>query len=181
MRSIYWDSVLIQDNALPRDLFEKLKKDAYFQNDLKEGIVDNTDPDKTSYLFSEDHTFDYLDEWIGSTDIIPRLDHHDQSWAVRHHLMTKGGKMAWHSDASYSIAVTIYLNSCEGGELQIQSQCGTQGIIVCPIENRAVVIKCDQRHCVLPVLGGDRHSIQVFIKYSEQTTEVYQNGYLGNH
>ena len=165
MTNTYWDLVLAKDNALEQKLFEKVRDQALKDNVCREGIVKNTEPSDTKYKFSEDKSFDYLKEWAIASPVIPKLNDHEIHIATRHHVMEVGGKMTWHTDHNYSVAVSIYLTNCDGGEIEVSAPCQTQSVVIKPVENRAVVLKCNQFHRVLPVLDGTRHSIQMFIKY----------------
>lgn len=156
---------MIADHAIPKDLYEKTVAISSRTDEMMKGAVGNTDPSDTDYNFTEDHQFDYLGKWLQDSGLIPILPDHDVKMASRHHRMHKAGKMAWHCDGDYSIAATLYLSQCEGGELQVLAPCETKSIFVKPMPNRLVVLKCENRHRVVEVIEGQRDSIQIFFTY----------------
>ncbi len=105
---------------------------------------------------------------ILSGDIIPTLPDHDIMYVMNAHEMTKGGGMAFHKDGVYSVAVSIYLNSVEGGEFEAQipySDGINFHLHISPKAARAVVVKANTMHRVRRVTSGVRRNIQIFIQY----------------
>lgn len=165
-RTVYWDTALVVDNLIPEDMLSKMVEDVRDDAiNLIEDVVTGTPTDDTEYKASENNSFDYVLDWVLGQDLLPTLEGHEISGVARHHRLEKGGKMAWHEDHMYSIAVSVYLTSCVGGEIQICKNCGTQSVLVEPKPNRIIVMKCDSYHRVLEVLDGERESIQIFLKY----------------
>lgn len=170
----YWDSILICDNCLPEGIYQKALKVLSQKHEMKEGEVGGADPDDTRYLFTTDSDLGFVAETLLDSGFIPQLNNHDVQIQVRHHIMEKGGKMAWHCDSGYSIAATAYFSHCDGGELQVESPCRTQSVLIKPQPNRVVVIKCDNMHRVAEVFDGKRESVQIFYTFIERS----ENGYL---
>lgn len=165
----YWDSVLVADNCLPEDIFNKARKILDHQFLMSEGLVDNTPKEQTSYSVTEQINADFVADWILESGFIPLLENHDIEYVVRHHRMQDGGKMAWHCDGCYSIAATAYFSNCEGGELEVRSKCETHSISIKPRINRVVVIKCDNMHRVSEVRSGPRDSLQIFYTFLKRS------------
>lgn len=163
----YWDKLLVADNLIPDEIMKKLHEYSEEGKSLEKGIVANDEKGFSDYKFAH-HDFSYLKDWVMKSGLIPELQGHEKEVTARYHFMSEGGCMSWHCDTSYSVAASVYLNECEGGELQVSSDCGTQSVMVSPITNRIVIIKCEQMHRVLPVLSGERHSIQIFVTYVKQ-------------
>lgn len=173
----YWDSVLIADNCLPEDLLGQAKKSLCHGLKMDLGTVENTPKKDNEYLCTEKISANFVADWLLSSGLIPKLDSHDIKYCVRHHRMEKGGKMTWHCDGCYSIAATCYFSECVGGELEVESPCGTHSLSIKPMNNRVVVIKCDNRHRVAEVLDGKRDSLQIFYTFLKGA----HDGDLGNY
>lgn len=173
----YWDSVLVCDNCFPESVYSKAVIALNHNLGMTEGEVGGANKEDTKYRFTAGLDLNFLADNLIERGLIPTLPDHGIEKQIRHHVMLEGGKMAWHCDSGYSIAATAYFSSCDGGELQIESPCGTQSILINPQPNRVVVIKCDNMHRVAEVFGGKRESIQIFYTFIERS----ENGYLGNH
>lgn len=187
MRQSYWDAVLVVDNELDEKLMqdvydellevhsilqknnvEHIKYDAYIMDDYIDNFHKHQTDSDNNYTKLQKDFFAHLK----SLNVIPELDNHDTSYHIRAHRMEKGGKMPLHQDESYSIAVSIYLSGCLGGELEAHrfpQDCAVQEAIqVKPKRNRMVVMKCSTEHKVLEVKFGTRESIQLFITYLQK-------------
>ena len=165
-RTGYWDSVLVVDNEVPEELITELLDSR--PDDFEEGTITNSFfPNETRYKTRQhmEGTVDELYEHLDNLGVIPRVEGCSVKYVANFHSFDKEGKMAWHDDAGHSIAVTLYLTDCYGGELQVLHKDGTQSVIVSPQRNRVVILKCESRHRVLEVLDGQRESIQIFITY----------------
>ena len=167
----HWDSVLIVDSSLPEEVLSQIESAIKANKKFEKGIVGGGDPEKTNYHWSTDSSFKFVEDWLIDSGLIPILQNHDIEITSRHHQRMEGGKMTWHCDGTYSIAATVYLSSCEGGELEVKSPCRTKSILIKPSINRIVVIKCDNEHRVLPVKEGVRDTIQVFFTFIERNEE----------
>lgn len=186
-RQIFADRVLISDEELDLEFLQKTY--AFIQStagDGEEGVVDNTPPEDTKYrawqsmrrtkrvykgeLRSEDPD-DVLFHELMEKSFIPVLPDHNITYSIRAHEFEGGGKMTFHCDGGYSIAVTIYLTEVKGGELEIRLgkiNGVWSNIVVETKPTRAVILKCDTQHRVLDVIEGVRKSIQIFITYEKQ-------------
>ena len=159
---------MICDRIIPELIYEKAVNEGINQKELEEGFVRGANPSDTIYGVSEDNSFDFLGDWLLESGLIPVLPDHDVRIATRFHRMKVGGKMTWHHDSSFSVAASVYLSECSGGELEVQSKCNTQTLCIKPIPNRIVVLKCDNMHRVKEVLGGCRDSVQVFYTFTKR-------------
>lgn len=165
-RTSYWDSVLVVDNEMPEDLLTELLINK--PEDLEEGVINNSPyPEDTKYKtkYNVGGAVDKLYEYLDNLGVIPKVEGCSVRRVANFHSLNKGGKMGWHCDTGYSIAVSTYLTGCEGGELQVLHTDATQSVIIAPQRNRVVILKCENHHRVLEVLDGQRESIQIFITY----------------
>lgn len=164
---VYWDRICIADGCFDVNWFEELSDLIEKNNSSEIGIVNNTDPSETSYTAHVGNWNKYKDwfDYIVDLKLFPILPDHETHWFFRVHKMEVGGKMAEHCDGNFSLAVSIYLSECEGGELCIR---GEDSILVSPKVGRMVVLKCDTLHSVLPVKQGIRKSIQLFVKFESK-------------
>lgn len=165
-RTCYWDSVLVVDGEIPDSLVTELLREK--PDNLVEGEIPNSPvPEETIYKAGHDvgNSTEELYAYLNNLGVIPTLDNHTVRYKANYHVFEKGGKLMWHSDTGYSIAVTAYLTDCVGGELQVLHKDGTQSVIISPQRNRVVILKCENNHRVLEVLDGQRESIQIFITY----------------
>lgn len=162
----YWDQVSICENAIPDSILQLAETGFLQSTDFQTGDVPNTNPTDSDYKFLENMNdvpcefYDYLLD-LG---IIPELNNHVMSCSARFHRLEPNGKIAWHTDAMSSVAVTIYLNEVVGGELQIR-HVNNEEILIRPQRGMVVVIKCGVPHRVLEVKEGIRNTIQLFISY----------------
>lgn len=184
MRQVYWDSVLVVDNELDEKLMqdvydellevhstlqkndvEHIKYDAYIMDDFVDDFHRHQTEEKNNYTKLQKEFLAHLK----GLDVIPELENHDVSYHFRAHQMKKGGQMPLHQDVSYSLAVSIYLSGCLGGELEAHrfpQDCAVQEAIqVKPRRNRMAIMKCSTEHKVLEVKFGTRESIQLFVTY----------------
>lgn len=162
-RTLYWDTVLVVDDGIPEELLEETLHNR--PSDFVDGKVDDEPKSTTRYKSKQDIDASRLYNFIQEMNIIPKLTNHKTVWHANYHVFNVKDNMGWHADSKYSIAVTLYLTNCVGGELQVLHDSGTQSILVSPTRNRLVVMKCDQAHRVLDVIEGQRDSIQIFITY----------------
>jgi hypothetical protein len=184
-RQTFFDSILVSDDefdlARIEDVYAYLKTQKK-KDGIIRGLTDDTETKFTAYTpeglknFSdipEDGTdiAGLLLKEILSGDIVPILPDHDITYAMNAHEMTEGGGMAFHQDAIYSVAVSIYLNSVEGGEFEAQiphSDGVNFHLHISPKAARAVVVKANTMHRVRKVTSGIRRNIQIFIKYTKR-------------
>lgn len=164
-RFAYWDTVLVIDDELPEDLINRKIKEKPSTNEMVNGSIVGSDPSKTSYLTRNNSNASDLFDEISAMGVIPILEDHDVTWHSNFHSLSRGSKMDWHTDSGKSIAMTLYLGSCCGGDLHIKAPCKTQSVIISPRRNRLIVMKANTLHSVSEVESGVRDSIQFFITY----------------
>ena len=175
MRYNIEDIALVSDGEVDASIAEKLVSFVENNSFYTKGIVGNSPEKDTNYLASctkdrseiEAAFFNHL----LSLNLIPILPGHEISYVSKVHEMKRGGKMAWHTDSIYSLAISYYLSDCVGGELEIvlfeNDESDLQKTIkISPKKNRVVVLKGDNMHRVLPVKSGNRKSIQIFLNFS---------------
>ena len=170
-RYSYWDQVLVVDGEIPLEILQDAKAQIISSGIKKEGKVRGANPDETKYdyVLDKDHKSLFVVKHLESLGVIPRLEGHKTSYGIRYHVMTPGGKMAWHTDVDYSLAVSIYLTDNTGGELQVHHKDDlSQSVTLSPKQGRVVIMKCDNLHRVLELQEGTRESIQVFITYYKE-------------
>lgn len=172
------DLVSVSDDILDVNLVTDAYETLTILTEEGEGTVQGSKKNLTKYSYwqvsvqsgekldIEERLFNH----ILSLGVVPVIPEHDINYSIRVHKMGKGGKMTWHYDGSYSIALSIYLSECSGGELEIEllgdNDYGlSKNLFVSPRKGRMVVMKCDTRHRVLRVKDGERRSIQIFITY----------------
>mgnify|MGYP005988406595 CR=1 FL=1 len=180
MRYTFEDVVLISDEEADINVAEKFVSFIERKVPFKEGIVSDTPSNETKYRvgFINNYTENIeksaeeteLFNHLLSLNLLPVPPNHDIHYITKVHEMKRGGKMAWHNDGDYSLAVTFYLSECVGGELEVLLGANDEGDIkntvkVSPKRNRIVVLKGLNDHRVLNVKSGKRKSIQIFIKF----------------
>lgn len=168
MRNAYWDTVLVSDGEIDaRTLYDWRDR---LNVCLKSAFVEGA-PESESCFLASDDSFEISKEIFDvlcNLGIIPDFGCSNINTIAKLHVMGVGGKMARHDDYSYSLAVTIYLSSCVGGELKVYSRYD-QDILISPVFGRLVLLKCQNDHEVLEVKGGCRESIQLFIRVEDET------------
>lgn len=167
-RHSYWDQILVVDGEVPDELLDRARECLVNSGDWQEGKVGGADPQDTKYDFIYDQSQDarFLFEYLKFIGIVPKPEGHEEACGLRYHIMSPGGKMAWHEDGDYSIAISVYLSTPYGGELQaLKRGDSSQSVLLQPKRGRVVVMKCDTMHRVLEVRDDVRESIQIFITY----------------
>ena len=175
MRYNIEDIVLVSDDEVDASIAEKLVSFVENNSAYTKGVVENAPEKDTNYLFRctkdksqiEGVFFNHL----LSLDLMPILPGHEISYVTKVHEMKRGGKMAWHDDGNYSLAISYYLSDCTGGELEVvlfenDDNNLQKTIKISPKKNRIVVLKGNNMHRVLPVKSGNRKSIQIFLEFS---------------
>ena len=167
-RYAYWDQVLVIDDEIPDEILNSARECVVNAGEIKEGKVLGTNPQETkyNYILDRDQKSFFLISYLESLGVVPQLEGHTTKYGVRYHVMEPGGKMTWHTDKDYSIAISVYLTDNVGGELQVHRKDDlSQSVMISPKRGRAVIMKCDNLHKVLEVQEGPRESIQIFITY----------------
>ncbi len=182
MRYTIEDIVLISDDEVDINVAEKFVSFIEKTASFKDGVVRGTSANKTKYRvgFLNNYTKNTeksaeeveLFNHLLSLSLLPVLPGRDIEYITKVHQMKRGGKMAWHNDGDYSLAVTLYLSECVGGELEVVVGANEKGDIknivkVSPKKNRIVVLKGSNEHRVVGVKSGKRKSIQIFVKFIE--------------
>lgn len=173
MRNAYWDSVLVCDGEIDSNTIDEWKGVLGSAN--RKSTVDGT-PESESLFFASKPNRDVSDaifDKLRNIGIMPVLENHKVWTLAKLHRMNPGGKMARHNDYDYSLAATIYLSDCVGGELKVYSGYD-QDLLIKPVTGRVVVLKCDNDHQVLEVESGIRESIQLFVRYEHETRSKEQ-------
>jgi len=184
-RQVFFDRLLVSNEEFDLPELENLYE--YLKGlESWEGYIDgDPTPEETGFTsYSSNHMYALEDlqkdnlpldalflRKIMSMDLIPVPADHMVELVMNAHEMEEGGGMAFHQDGTYSVAVTIYLNSVEGGAFQAkfeQSEDINSIIEILPKAGRAVIVKCDTLHRVTKVTKGIRKSIQIFIRYSHR-------------
>lgn len=165
-RAAFWDSVLVIDGEISDDLIDQAR--GLKPSDLEEGAIEGTDPHETSYKTKNNIDAGFLYNSIDFLGVIPKLDDHEVTWVSNFHSFNAGDRMTLHCDSKYSIAMTVYLTECVGGELQIcKGDDYSQSVVLSPLPNRLIIMKCENQHRVLEVTDGTRDAIQFFITYTK--------------
>ena len=167
-RHSYWDQVLVVDGEIPFEMLQEAKNQIVSSGAQEKGLIAGANPQATKYYYvpDADNKSIFIVKHLESLGVIPKIEGYETRYQIRYHVMTPGGKMAWHTDSTYSIAVSIYLTDSVGGELQIHPKDDlSQSVILSPKQGRVVIMKCDNLHRVLELQEGSRESIQVFITY----------------
>jgi hypothetical protein len=165
---------LVSDDEVDASIAKKLVSFVEENSFYVKGVVENSPEKDTNYLSR--HTKDKSEiegvffNHLLSLDLIPILPGHKIHYVSKVHEMKRGGKMAWHNDGDYSLAISYYLSDCTGGELEVvlfeNDDSNLQKTIkISPKENRIVVMKGNNLHRVLPVKSGERKSIQIFLTF----------------
>ena len=182
MRRVVADKVLISDNEINYDL-DRFYDYLQAKRIGKQGIVHNSPPEESVYTAwqetnPEDRLIEYQPDNLQSEEerffdlliklsMIPILDDHRLIFCIHAYEMLEGGKMFWHDDGKYTLAMTVYLTTPEeGGELEVVIDAldgVSSNLIVDAIKGRAVVIKGKNAHRVREVKKGRRKSLQIFI------------------
>ncbi len=181
MRRVIADKVLISDNEINYDL-DRFCSYLQDKRNSEVGLIFNTPPEDTIYttwqeVSDEKRLIEYQPDNLQSEEerffdllmklnMIPVMDNHRVAFCIHVHEMLEGGKMAWHDDGKYSLAVSIYLTEPDGGALEVivDSQDGvSSNLVIKAQKGRAVVVKGETPHRVLEVKKGPRKSLQVFI------------------
>jgi len=164
-RFIYWDTALVVDDELSQNTLDAAKSLKPKNKDFKKGCIIGADEGDTNFMAKNKIDASDIYAAINQLNIIPYIESEEVEWWANFHSMSVGGKMAWHNDSNNSLAVSMYLGTCSGGQLQVLSPCGTQSVMISPRENRIVVLKAETKHRVLEVEDGSRDSLQFFIRY----------------
>lgn len=105
-------------------------------------------------------------------ELFPKVEGARPEYCVHAYEMPEGGRMDWHNDGAFPVACTIYLNDVSGGELEVRLDKSYEGVyptvFVEPRAGRAVCIKGGTEHRVLPVVGGLRKTLQIFVHYTRE-------------
>lgn len=186
MRYDIEDTILICDDEIDPFVAEKFAAYTEKNKSFEDGIVGNTPDSENKYrvafinnykknIEKSSEEVEFFNHLL-SLNLLPILPDHDIIYVTKVHEMRRGGKMAWHNDGSYSLAISYYLSDCVGGELEVIIGSNNEGDIeksirVRPKINRIVIMKGDNQHRVLPVKSGKRRSIQMFVDfYSREET-----------
>lgn len=160
----YWDRVCIADGYFDVDWFTELFDLMQSTKEQEVGDVTGSPKEDTDF-YARIGEWDEYKEWFDyllGLNLIPVLPDHNIYWVFRSHTFPIGGKMAEHHDGNHSVAVSIYLSDCEGGELCARNE---ERLLIQPKRGRMVIMKGGTLHSVLPVKSGKRDSLQLFIGY----------------
>jgi len=75
-----------------------------------------------------------------------------------------GGQIRPHTDGHYYFVMSLYLNECEGGNLNVIDKDTNELFSIEPKRNRLVILTADNMHWTTPLLSKERKSIQMFVK-----------------
>jgi len=170
MRYIYWDKVLVVDDEFDENLLKKLNKISQTKGFNKSGgieVGDVLDTKNSNYSFKEldKDISKQVETEIDRLNVLPIDKEKRVLFRPRLHKLKKGGKLDRHNDGMYSLAISLYFNECEGGELKVENGDG-QNILIEPKWNRLVMLKGENNHQVNTVHKGVRNSLQVFTQYN---------------
>jgi hypothetical protein len=175
MRYNIEDIALVSDDEVDASIAKKLVSFVEENSTYTKGVVENSPEKDTTYFASYTKDKSEIEaiffNYLLSLNLIPILPGHEISYVTKVHEMKRDGKMAWHNDGDYSLAISYYLSDCTGGELEVvlfeNDESDLQKTIkISPKKNRIVVLKGNNMHRVLPVKSGNRKSIQIFLNFS---------------
>ena len=169
MRYIYWDKVLVVDDEFDENLLKKLHQisqtKGFCKAGIQEGDILNTTDSIYYYKVIDKKTLKLVEDEIDRLNLLPIDKEKRVLFTSRLHKLKKGGKLDRHNDGIYSLALSVYFNKCEGGELKVENGDG-QNILIEPKWNRLVMLKGENQHQVNTVKKGIRNSLQVFTQYT---------------
>lgn len=182
-REVFYDKLLVSDSEFDLSELESTYKYLKGLTVNKGSIGGDISPDETAFMLYSSKLIYYMEDLeeenlapdlvllkkVMGMDLVPIPEKHTIDMRINAHEMTEGGGMSFHNDSNYSCAVSIYLNSVEGGEFQARFE-GSNNINliveVSPQAGRAVVVKAETEHRVAKVTKGTRRNIQIFITYT---------------
>jgi len=174
MRYIYWDKVLVVDDEFDENLLKKLNKISQTKGFCKAGIKegDNLNTTDSNYFCKpiNEKTRKLVEDEIDGLNVLPIDKEKRVLFSPRLHKLKKGGNLHRHNDGIYSLAISLYFNECEGGELKVENGDG-QNILIEPKRNRLVMLKGENEHQVNTVTKGTRNSLQIFVQYNLNETD----------